>query len=490
MIFIFSEKRSEYQVNHQKIFSKKFGGENMQYSSYFRLGKIFKERREELKIRIKDLVDSDISAGTISNFETGRRKVRDEKILRLFNKIGVEEHELENLVTNDQKRILQLENDLEVELLSIENDIDLVSPQISLQRLNEIKKRDVNKSSTTLIEFLTAQAYYKKDKLDIAEYHYYEVMKACSGKKEKHNLLANAYYELSRISYRQTNLAEALEFVGKGIAAFNDSGERQYIKYHLLLSKAIYLDKLEQRDEAQYVLNTLWDQMEHIDTETALNMYQLTASLYIKSKRYEAAVDLCKQGINIARRNRSYDRSFELWVTLGDAYSQQGELNQAKICLETASRFENKTRRKFLTIQNEIQLGKIYLKENQHEEAITILTNAMGKAKKEKDSLLLLQCLQSLADCHMQAQDQLVAISYYEDAIEIAEHHKLLNQQRDLALQLSVLFEKRDLVKYTKYTTMHYKLSVKLSKHGGGLLMFNSEHLPNTSNAVADPPDS
>ncbi|WP_044642196.1 helix-turn-helix domain-containing protein [Risungbinella massiliensis] len=468
----------------------------MDYYLYNQTGKIFREIRDAKGIKIEDLVERGLSAGTISHFETGKRNVKPDKIIKLFGKIGVSEKELVDLIKSDEEKEAQHAEKLEVELLSIENNIDLVNPNTSLKRLKQIKPNCTTGKFLALIEFLTAQAYYKKDNWQSnwkkSEFHFYETIKICLNNPEsdEENLLANAYYGLARINFRENNLTEALEFVQKGLDSYNKDRNRKFIFHQLLLSKAIFLEKLEHNEEAHDILNELWETIDHTDTESALNMYELAAILYIKSKRYTQAIPYCLEGIHIARRHKNYDRSFELWVALGKAYRNLGKLDQAKICLQTAAQFEDKIKWKFLTVQNDIQLGELYLNEGQIDQAREILEQAIVKGKRVNDSLSVFKSLVSLGDCYLKQNDQEQAIGYYEKALEITQRHKLLVQQCDLALQLGALYENRDLIKYNKYSTLYFRLSIQLAKSRGGLQMIPNETLPTNKSSVTNPPDN
>ncbi|WP_044640694.1 helix-turn-helix domain-containing protein [Risungbinella massiliensis] len=456
------------------------------------LGRAFRKKREEMGVKLEELVEKGISAGTISNFENSKKKVHPNKIIRLFAKIGIERDQLPYLV--EQEEEAPFIEKLEIDLMAIESAMDLVEVKQSHKKLIEIKEMNPPIRFQPLIEYLLGKACYKKEKWSKAQQYYLQAIQLMEENPslQETNIASLAYYGLARSSYRENDLSQALQFIKLGLESFDENGERDHLKYQLLLSKAIYLEKLEQNEEAMDVLSELWNYMERIDTEIALNMYQLTASLYIKSKRDHKALPYILKGIDIARRNENYDRSFELWTTLGTAYLNSEKLDQAKACFEIASKLECKIRRKYLSVQNDIQLGQLYMKEGEFEKAREVLDEAIKKGKKENDAHLLFKALDTSGDCYLQLQELPQALENFERALEIGQKHNFLVLQRELALKLALLYEKRDLFKFQKYSTLHFRLSVQLAQNGGEITMQaneNLQYLLNERMAVADPPE-
>lgn len=466
----------------------------MNSNSINQLGRAFRKKREKMGLKLEDLIEKGISAGTISNFENSKKNVHPKKIIRLFAKIGIERDQLPHLIEAEQEEEEPLVEKLTIDLIAIESAMDLVEVKHSHKELLEIKAMNPPIQFQPLIEYLLGKACYKKEKWSRAQHHYLQAIRLMEDNPslQETNIASLAYYDLARSFFRENELAQALQLVKQGLDAFIENGERIYLKYQLLLSKAIYLEKLEHNEEAMDVLGELWDNIDHTDTEIALNMYQLTASLYIKSKRDHKAFPYIFKGIEIAKRNKNHDRSFELWTTLGSAYLNSEKLDQAKSCFEIASKLESKIRRKYLSVQNDIQLGQLYMKEGEFEKAREILDGAIKKGKKENDAHLFFKGLDALGDCYLQQQELPQALANFERAIEIGQKHHFMVLQRELALKLALLYENNDLFKFQKYSTMHFRLSVQLAQNGGDITMQaneNLQYLLNERMAVADPPD-
>ncbi|TCP65552.1 tetratricopeptide repeat protein [Baia soyae] len=457
----------------------------------------FGEKREGLGRKIEELSEEGLSIATISNFETGKKKVSKDKIIRLFDKIDITMDQIPQLLSETKKQKDHTIKRLELQLIAVENEIDFVDASQALKKIKGLRSEIQEKkclSYLAVVNYLTGKTYYKKENWTKAKDYYYKAIQSHEEFPEivHLNIKAGSFYGLARISFRDSDIVTALKFVNNGLTAFQSSGKRKYLQYQLMISKVIYSEMLERNEDAFDTLSEMWQCLDEIDTEILLNMYQLQSTLYIKRKKCEIAISYAVKGIDIARRNKNFDRCFELWTTLGSAYIHLGDLEQAKICFETASQFESKIRRKFLSVHNLIQLGLLYMKERDTEYAQAILEDAVGKAKKENDALLRFKSLEALGDCFLQQSKHKEALDQFECAYEIAQKHSFLPQEHQLALKLAEFYERVDLTKHTKYSTRFYQISVQLRHNGGDEHMKMNEqiqYLMTERQSAGDPPD-
>jgi tetratricopeptide (TPR) repeat protein len=458
-----------------------------------KLASLFRKRLEELEMKQKDLVDDTISAPTISNLATGRKKVKRETVIRLFEKVGISEEELPKLLGNEQSEVINDYSKLNLIFTSLEIDIDFLGPDIGLKNLRKLKL-DTNNPYYFMYEYLIGKAYFYKEKWNKACDHFQKAIHLYDSnpKMSYTNIKSACLYDLGRIFYRENNISQALEYANTGLDLFCSDGERLLTKYGLLISKAIYLEKLERNDEALEILLDIYENdMDKIDTEIKLNLYQMLALLYNKKKMYPKAIHFAQIGIELGRLDKNYDRSFELLTTLASAFKNLGEIDKAKICFQTASRFEDKIRRKFLSVYNNLQLGLLYDKEGNLASAESALREAVTKGKEENDALLLFQALDALGNCLLKQNNDKEAIEQYEAAHKIAQKHSYLVQERDIVLKLALYYKNRDLAKYQKYSTRHFEVSVQLSQNGGDdmTLIEQIQSLISERKAAGDPPD-
>ncbi|PRZ12677.1 tetratricopeptide repeat protein [Laceyella sediminis] len=458
------------------------------------LGEILRKRRIELGLRQKDLVDDILSPSSISNIELGKRKVSEDTIAYYCKKLG---WDIKNIASyldeGEKKEEAQLEI-LKLKLKSLENDIDY---GITKHKLKELKGLKISQKSPyqAVVEYLVGKWYYKADDWEKAKEHFSQaiyIYDKCPEHKSS-NIKSTSLYELGRIYYGYNNFDKALDCYKKGLHAFCKEGERSYIKYHLLISKVICLEKKDKIIEAMETLDEMWPHLAVINTETQLNMYEMQAKVYNKLEKYEKAIFYAETGIDIARREKNYNRCFELWTTLGVIYKNMGKLMLAETCFQTASRFENKLRNKYLLpAYNYTELGKLHLQQNKIAMAENILRDAVKLSKRAKDGHQQFESLVALGDCLIQQRKLEEALSFYESAHELAEKLSFTKQEKDIALLLAQYYEKIDSIKHKKYFARFYDLSVQLM-HGGEKKMLQNPilyaHLSERQ-SVGEPPDS
>lgn len=454
------------------------------------LGDLLRRRREELGLKQKELEDEFISSSTISNLETGKKRVGRKKLSYYLKKLGWSYEDLPKYLAESSQQEQDESTRLELELRIIENDIDCVSATSSLLKLNKLQLRH-DHPQQALIEYLKGKCFYKKEKWDKSHFHYQQAISLIDAfpKSTKSNLKAAAYYGLGQVYYRKNDLNNALDSVSQGLAAIIEDGERIYLKYHLLLSKAIYLEKLERYAESLVTLDTeMWPYLSEIDTEVQLNMYELHATLLNKQNMSNKAIRYAESGIDIARRVKNYDRCFELWTALGTAYKNLGFLDLAEKCFQAALRFENKVNKKQITAYNYIELGLLYQETGQTELAEENLKKAVTLSRKTPDGFRQFDAHFATGKFFLQQKKIKEAIAQFEMAREISEKHGLLKQERDVCLELIQYYEKIDLVKYKKCFARFFELSVQLLNRG-------DEKMPQSLHSVlrknvADPPDA
>nr|WP_255724555.1 tetratricopeptide repeat protein [Shimazuella soli] len=454
-----------------------------------KLRELFRSIRKEKKLKQRDLEEKGISATTVSNFEHGRKNVSMDKIYRLFEKIGVNKQDLPLLLREEKQRERDALTLLKLDLKAIETEMDCGDYKKAMQAV-KILQLPTDHPYTAVTEYLKGKYYYKGQNWQKAHLHFLRAIQMVDDYPEIQatNIKAASYYELARIAYRLNKLDNTVQCVENGLEAFDSSGERKFLIYSLLLSKAIYLEKLDRDNEAMKILDEMWPHLNEIDTEIQLNMYDLQAKLYNKHQMYDKAIRYASEGIDIARREKKYDRCFELWTTLGTSYNHLGEYQMAMKCFQTASSLEGKIQRKFLSATNHYQLGLLYFEEGDIDRAEETLRKALKISKEENDVLNLCESHLGLAKCKRKQNMTSEAIQHYEQALQIAEQHSFRTQQRDIALELTKFYEHKNSKEHFKYMTIFYQNSLLLN---GGDPKMTTKLQPLTTERIfeADPPD-
>ncbi len=410
-----------------------------------------------------------------------------DKVYRLFEKVGISKRELPLLLKTKKQQEVDSFILLQLNLKAIETEMDCGDYAKAKRAIIQLNL-PADHPYTAVTSYLRGRYHYKTQNWTRSHQYFVQSIQLIEQYPEilATNIKAASFYELARIAYRQNQLEQALQCVNNGLEVFEPDGERKTFKYHLSLSKAIYLEKLDHNSKAMKILES---HLAEIDTIILLNMYDLQAKLFNKDQLYEKAIQYASNGIEIARQEKSYDRCFELWTTLGTSYNQLGQFSLAMKCFQTAASLEEKIQRKYLSAANHYQLGLLYLEEENLRLAAEELEKAMLISKRENDLQKHCESQLSYARCKLKQNLQEEAIQQLEQALQLAEKHTFRTLQRDIALELTKYYEHKNTQKHYQYMTVFYQNSLLLS--GGDTKMTTRELKPLTTSRIfeADPPD-
>jgi tetratricopeptide (TPR) repeat protein len=299
-----------------------------------------------------------------------------------------------------------------------------------------------------MILFLKGLCYVKKNNLKTAEKFIQQSIDIIDANKNAFsdsNLKSACLNELGRIYYtRDNNLNKALDYTNKGLKAFKENGDRQDVRYELLIGKVLYLEKLYRTDEALQTLDELWQSIQLINRlDVKLNMYELKASLLNQKKKYQKALIYAKEGLNIARANGTHEQAVRLLTVWGNILQNAGDYQSAENCYQLALRLENKLKdKKYVLVSTLTQLGKLYSKMGNWEQAFTSLSMAVARGKKYNDAHRYCESLMALGDYYLETNQFEKAIEPYNDALSIANQYNFSRQKEKVLLNLSECWKK------------------------------------------------
>ncbi|MCH5584851.1 tetratricopeptide repeat protein [Shimazuella sp. AN120528] len=391
--------------------------------------------RRNKGLRLEDLADDNLSISSISNIEKGNR-VREGTLEAYFSKLeilGLKRNSLFDLVKKERK----LSEQLKLTFMLLESKIELNLLSKVMPEIREMEnKKEVPKEYS---QYLKGKFYLKKRKWDQAKAHFEKVIEICKkNNNSSFNLIATSYKELARISfYERNDIQHSLVLVDEGLQYYDPDEEKNEIRYYLLIGKVSYLEKLNQTDEALHLLKEMWSSLPEItDVEIQLNMYEIMAALLNKKNRFTEALSYAKHGFSIAVRNQKYRRSQELLTILGNIYVNLEDHWSAENCYKEALTFEEKTG-KDLLVSTYAELGLLYKKMKQFEEAERHLQLAVKKGSQAKDAQRYCYALMSLAKFYLDQKSYINAIEHYKKAKELARQYKLSNKLQSILVDIS-----------------------------------------------------
>lgn len=421
-----------------------------------------------------ELADSNISMATISDIETGKRKVGEKKLRYYCQKLEVNFDHLLTLLEEREEDEGRKAARIRLRLQAIEDEIKYTSPKIALRSLKEIQsKLGKNDVFQCIITYLFAKCYLKDKKQEKAYVNYLKAIRLYDEYRndpeiQYSNIKSASLYGLGIIYFRQNDLEKALLCATDGLEHFTPHGKRTVFQYALLINQAIFLEKMGDRDnEALQILEEkMWPYLHKIDSEIVLAMYDLQATLYNKFRMYPKAIEYAEKGIELARDVANLDRAYELWTTLGKIYINLQQFDMAKICFEATSKIEDKVVWKLFSVYNNTQLALLYLNDKDLERAVKSIENAIYLAKMENDRLGLCEAFIVQADYYFILGSSNEAVVLLEKAKGIANEYSFQPQMLTIILKLSQYYATIDKTKQQEYSILFCNLSEQYARRG------------------------
>ncbi|WP_156877653.1 helix-turn-helix domain-containing protein [Shimazuella kribbensis] len=453
----------------------------------YELGEKIRKTRKQRRITQEDLALSlDLSPSLISKIERGAYQVARDNFEVVCEFLGLD---VEVLLENNQ---VEMDNQVDIRLLlkTIEHDIHLVGTTEVWAELNTI---NLDKNNHLLGEYYYLQGliYEAKQSWGKAQEFYEKAIRFADQFQTSNdtNIKSISYYVLGRLFGKQGKLKQALTFIKLGEESFIEGVERSYLKYSLLLSKAIYLEKLNQNEEAFRITEELKNKpFITASTEAKTNLVQLHATLLNKFGLYDQSIQIAEEGVILARLDKLYDRTFELWTTKGESYRKKRSFANAKHCLKTALKLKEKIQYLPLAVSTYTQLGLLYLELTDIQKSQKSLVQAVELGKETKDNLRLMSALIALGNCYLQQQKLTKAQCQYEMALSIAQTHSYTQHEWDILMKLAVTCKQDNPDLYGKYVEQFHQLSLKLWIGGEKSMTFHQNYrIP--IHLEAEPPD-
>jgi tetratricopeptide (TPR) repeat protein len=437
---------------------------------YIKMGRFLRKKRRQMGYSAENLADNSISSGSISNIERATKKVSRKKIDILCRKLGFSIEELPRLMQEDSYLEIQQKN----KLLSIEGQLELLHPKKTYSLLKQVKI-DEEDPLQILYLYIKGQCFYHREKWGTATNCFNQALDLILKFPEwaDTNIRTGCLKELGRIAFfKDKDLEKALYYIDQAINSFKENGERSHLKYSSLISKALYLEKLDRTDESMDVLLDLWQQKEFInEIVVILLMYELRAILLLRKNHHSEAIEFAKEGLSIAQRNKEIERSVELFNTLGIIYMECNNFPEAEEKLLCAKELEGLVKQEHLLVSTYTKLGELYLKQENWEEAYSYLLKAIQLDSKEKDILRHIEALEIYGNYFFLQNKLEEAIEPYETALGLAEKHAFTKMERSILVKLGVCYEGTDKDKHKKFIEKLFKFEVELEmrKFLGGL---------------------
>ncbi|OYD09127.1 tetratricopeptide repeat protein [Paludifilum halophilum] len=406
------------------------------------MGELIRKKRKERKLRLEDLADDHISPATISNIERGVPHVNPEKIRYLMSKLEMDVDRLPDLMVNEQKQLQKLR----FQLSAIETMQEMGHSREAVRRMDELDLED-NHPFAPVTYFIKGKHYLYSGRYRRAERAFFNAIRLANltpyGKKS--NIEAAGFNELGRVGLARNDLTQALHYVESGLDSFVEDGEQTEIRYTLAHSKASYLEKLGRIGEAMRVVEELWEEIPRIrQMDTILDLYRMRTDLLRRTGMVDEAIKCGKEGLEIARFNHLPQRTFDLWTSLGGVYLLKKDWEEAELSFNIALKLKGKIGDESAFVHTYTRLGTLYMNQEKWEQGEKMLAEAVRLGKRLGNHQLLLEALLASGKLYKQKEENSNAISYFQQALDMASKYGLKKKQYTALFQLAQCWEGRD----------------------------------------------
>ncbi len=437
-----------------------------------KIGPILRKKRIELGLRIMDLEDEQISKSTISNCERGLPNVTEAMYIYLAEKLEMK-HSLLGILGEME----QQEQEAKEQLLELESMIS-VDPDGSLKKLSEINKTyPISKRTQlyALYTYLLGKCYIEQKKWDKAKRMLMEVVEIAKQKAEltETNLYSACLSNLGRVAFFENQLENALCYTLEGLSVLVLDGERSYFRFHLLLNKGIYLEKMknpekafEAMEELNRELKAITDpdlMLETVNLDVIIQMYNMYGLIYNQLQMHQKALEYTKKGIKIAQRNNYFERLLNLHTTLAIIYSNLGESQLAEKCFLVVLDLHERTKREHSLVFAYVELGQLYIKRKNWTKAEETLEQAIEISERNNDMIHLIECLTALGDCFVQQKRFEQALIPYERAEVLVGLNRNAKKESEIVINLGYCYERlNNQTELEKYQRKAFLMTTKM----------------------------
>jgi tetratricopeptide (TPR) repeat protein len=360
----------------------------------------------------------------------------------------------------------QQEREATERLREIENVVS-TDPKGALQKIQEIEgSLSVGNRSYlyVFVIYLLGRCAYEQKKWRKAKAFLHEVVDLTSQKEEllASNMKSASLNDLGRIAFFEDRLDDALKDTQQGLSTFVKDGERTEFKFHLLLNKAIYLEKMNQPEKALETIEELKDEINSIfnvdsillmvNLDVMIQMYNMYATLLNQLRLHEKALEYAQQGVAIAQKNKYFDRLLTLHTTLGTIYANLGKEDQSEKCFLLALDLKERATKEYPLVFVYSELSQLYIKRGKWQEAEKNLQQVIEISERNNDLIHLIEALIALGDCSVQQKRYDQAISPYKKAEELVSMSGNTQKESEIATNLGYCYQqlgdKKELEKY------------------------------------------
>lgn len=427
------------------------------------LGAIIRKRRKELGLTLSDLATDNLSVPTISNIERGISNVNRQKLDYIMERLQL----TGDLIENMSSAKVQEQKLLDRKVTIIRSLIELKLYDQARTALQELEQKDSIRERPeyeATVHLLKGTLYRKQESWKRADS---ALMKAIQRAQESEidtrtNIVAEAYHVLSFCAfYSDQDYKKAAHYADEALNAFDEDGDRPFLKGRILCDKATYYFHMERYASAyKYVMNAQKICQRTHDLRGLVYTYNLEGMILGQQGLHDESIDAYIRAIRIlCIKGPDLDLASIVYLNLGETHQLKDEYEEAHTCYHIALQAGKKTGNKMLLAATHTALGKLYYERGDYDRAREYTTYATEFSQYSRPKSEYLQLLLLRAKIALKLSIKEEFISTCQEGIALAQQTNLPAREKEFTYILAQYYDnKGDKKKFSQYTEILFKL--------------------------------
>ncbi|MCS1350081.1 helix-turn-helix domain-containing protein [Mechercharimyces sp. CAU 1602] len=414
----------------------------MNHLQMAQIGEIIRKVRKERNLRLEDLADENISPATISNIERGVPHVHKKKMEYLMEKMDLQRDKLPQLMQSEERQA----EEIRFYLLSAASFCDAGQTKWAWEMLEKISVDDHHELAASYY-YMKGQCLLKEDKYKRAERAFQNAIRLGEENEENASsqMSALSHLGLAHIYSDKHQYEQALSFVEEGLKVLKQDEEQADTQFQLRYHKALYLEKMGSYRESLVILDQMWEEVLCLSySRLQVGAYGLRARLQCQLGIYQEAEKTALHGLEKVRHSGDERAMFDLWKVMGDVYVAEKNWTKAEMCYLFLLSQKEKGEVTPVFVHVYLQMGLLYFQQKLWAKAHEMIDQGTNLALQLKDRRLEMKSYISKGDAFISEEKVSDAISYYEQALDLAGSLKDPTVEHELLFRLTHAWEKID----------------------------------------------
>jgi len=424
------------------------------------LGEKIKKLRKEQNMTLKELAGDRITAAQISHIERDKSHTSHELLEYLANKLGVS---VDYLLETKEMQSKKITDNL---ILKSEIYIKCDELEKAQQQINEII--DICKNYKLTENYgkcnnLLAEICSKKGDYSSAVYYYEKALYYFIKDDDKEDIYV-CYLNIANIYAIDKFYKGAITHYMFAKEVLEESNIEDIDVYKELYSKiSECFMKLNQPAKALEFMEKI-DKMDHKDSvKEEVGVLVMKAKSLLSVGKYDESKECFNKALEIIEKEENKNRLAKVYLTIGDIYSQMGDLDKHLEYSEKVYDITKRDENQYM-MESLFNMIEIYVKKGEYDIAQKYCKLALVSSIKNKDKYYEYKSLKFYSDMYKNQDEIEMSIDYLNKCIDIAKNLDDKKELASLYIELGKLYSNiskdKELECYQKGVLMYKDLDI------------------------------